>query len=116
MFVDVLYRLVRYWVVGRVLEFDRSSTLDKALVLFWSKGYQAASLAELLEAMQISRSSFYATFGDKRSLCVECLDIFASRTRDILHRARKEHAPLMALRKFFEYTATGQRASRTAWG
>ena len=102
--------------MARELEFNRSAVLDKALVLFWRKGYQAASLSDLLEAMEIGRSSFYATYGDKRSLYLECLVVFGKRTKDVLLRARKDNAPLDALRSFFEYTATGQRGQRTEWG
>jgi TetR/AcrR family transcriptional regulator, transcriptional repressor for nem operon len=102
--------------VARSLEFNRSAALDKALLLFWRKGYQAASLADLLQTMAISRSSFYATFGDKRSLYIECLDAFGKRTRDILLRARSDNAPLSALRTFLEYTATGQPRPRSDWG
>jgi TetR/AcrR family transcriptional repressor of nem operon len=102
--------------MARILEFDRSTALDKALVLFWHKGYQAASLSDLLQAMDIHRSSFYATFVDKRSLYLECLELFGKRTKDILLRAREDKAPLDALRNFFEYTATGQRGQKTAWG
>lgn len=90
--------------------------MDKAIVLFWRKGYQAASLSDLLEAMDISRSSFYATFGDKRSLYLECLGVFGKRTKDVLLRARNDNTPLDALRSFFEYTATGQRGERSGWG
>ena len=102
--------------MARNLEFDRSAALDKALVLFWRKGYQAASLSDLLEAMGIGRSSFYATFGDKRSLFVECLDLFGKRTKDALFRSRKDKAPLDGLRAFFVYTATGQCGQRVEWG
>ena len=102
--------------MSRTLEFDRSAAMNKALVLFWRKGYQASSLSDLLEAMEISRSSFYATFGDKRSLYVECLDTFGKRTRDIVIKARETLPPLEALRRFFEYTATEQRDQRPEWG
>jgi TetR/AcrR family transcriptional regulator, transcriptional repressor for nem operon len=102
--------------MARTLEFDRSAALDKALMLFWHKGYQAASLSDLLEAMDIGRSSFYATFVDKRSLYVECLELFGKRTKDILLKAREDKPPLEVLRSFFEYTATGQRGQKTAWG
>ena len=102
--------------MARTLEFDRSAAMNRALVLFWRKGYQAASLSELLEAMDIGRSSFYATFADKRSLYVECLDLFGKRTKDVLLRARETHPPLDALRRFFEYTATEQRDQRPEWG
>ena len=100
----------------RTLEFDRSAALNKALVLFWRRGYQAASLSDLLEAMAIGRSSFYATFGDKRSVYVECLALFGKRTKDFLLRARNQHAPLDALRCFFENTVAEQRGQRTEWG
>ena len=102
--------------MARVLEFDRAKVLDKALVLFWRKGYQAASLSDLLEAMEIGRGSFYATFGDKRSLFIECLDIFGQRTRAFLLRTRETEPPLDALRRFFEYTAAEQRGQRCEWG
>jgi len=102
--------------MSRKLDFDRSAALDKGLVLFWRKGYQAASVSDLLEAMEIGRSSFYATFGDKRSLYLECLGVFGKRTKDVLLGARKDNAPLDALRKFFEFTATGQRGQRSEWG
>jgi TetR/AcrR family transcriptional repressor of nem operon len=102
--------------MARVLEFDRAKVLDKALVLFWRKGYQAASLTDLLEAMDIGRGSFYATFGDKRSLFVECLDLFGKRTKDFLLRTRGTEPPLDALRRFFEYTAAERRGQRCEWG
>jgi TetR/AcrR family transcriptional repressor of nem operon len=102
--------------MARTLEFDRNAAMNKALALFWRKGYQAASLPDLLEVMEIGRSSFYATFGDKRSLFLECLELFGKRTKDILLRARDEYAPLEAMRRFFEYTATEQPGQRTVWG
>jgi TetR/AcrR family transcriptional regulator, transcriptional repressor for nem operon len=100
----------------RELEFDRSAALNKALVLFWERGYQAASLADLLQAMKIGRSSFYATFGDKRSLFAECLGVFGRRTRDLLLRTRKQKSPLEALRSFFEVTATALPEQRHELG
>ena len=102
--------------MARTLEFNQSTALNKALVLFWCKGYQAASLSDLLEAMDISRSSFYATFGDKRSLFLECLGVFGKRTKDFLLKAKGEHTPLDALRRFFENTVAEQRGQRTEWG
>ncbi len=102
--------------MSRTLEFNRSATLNKAIVLFWRKGYQAASLPELLEAMEIGRSSFYATYGDKRSLFFECLQIFGKRTKDFLLKAKCDHQPLDALRLFFENTVSEQRGQRTEWG
>lgn len=50
------------------------------MILFWQRGYQACALPDLLATMNISRSSLYASFGDKRQLFIECLDLFFQRT------------------------------------
>jgi TetR/AcrR family transcriptional repressor of nem operon len=98
--------------MARAPEFDRSKALNKALVLFWRKGYQASSLTDLLTAMGIGRSSFYAAFTDKRSLYIECLNLFAARTLALLQRARSEMAPVDALHSFFDRNFIGARSAR----
>jgi TetR/AcrR family transcriptional regulator, transcriptional repressor for nem operon len=105
--------------MARPLEFYRPRAVNKALALFWHKGYQASSLADLLAAMGVGRSSFYAAFTDKRSLFIECIDLFAARTLELLQRARAEMPPLAALQDFFERNFTGTRgagAVRGHWG
>ncbi len=97
-------------------EFDRSKAVDGALRLFWRKGYQASSLTDLLSAMGIGRSSFYATFTDKRGLFIECLDLFAQRTLDLLERAHDGLSPVDALQAFFERDFVGARGARGQWG
>ena len=47
--------------------------------LFWRKGYAATSVEDLVSALHLSRSSFYATFGDKRSLFLEALKLYSER-------------------------------------
>ncbi|TAL98947.1 MAG: TetR/AcrR family transcriptional regulator, partial [Rhodanobacter sp.] len=102
--------------MARTIEFNPASARDNALVLFWRKGYQATSLADLLEAMAISRSSFYATFVDKRSLFLACLDLFAQRTIGMLAQARAELPPLEALQTFYARNFVGARGNRSRWG
>ena len=105
--------------MARPLEFDRSKAVNKALVLFWRQGYQATSLADLLAAMGIGRSSFYAAFGDKRSLFIECMDLFSARNQDMLQRARAEMPPLNVLQSFFEGKLVSGRSAVAAqrhWG
>ena len=60
----------------RTIEFDRQEALFKAMLLFNEKGYEACSIRNLLDAMSLNRGSLYATFGDKRSLYVEALDLY----------------------------------------
>jgi TetR/AcrR family transcriptional regulator, transcriptional repressor for nem operon len=57
----------------RPKEFDREVAVERAMSVFWSKGYAATSTDDLLEAMKIGRQSMYDTFGDKRRLYVEAL-------------------------------------------
>ena len=57
----------------RPKEFDREVAVERAMSVFWSKGYAATSTDDLLEAMKIGRQSMYDKFGDKRRLYVEAL-------------------------------------------
>lgn len=61
---------------GRPREFDIEVALAAALRVFWSKGYEGASLTELTEAMGITRPSLYAAFGNKESLFRKALDLY----------------------------------------
>jgi len=102
--------------MARPIEFDRPKAVSRALVLFWRKGYQATTLAELLTAMEISRSSFYAAFIDKRSLFIECLDLFSARSLKMLQSARAAMPPVDALQSFFEHSFTGANGAGTVRG
>ncbi|MCA7970281.1 TetR/AcrR family transcriptional regulator [Burkholderia sp. AU39826] len=62
----------------RPREFDRDEALERALRVFWEKGYAATSTDDLLCAMQIGRQSLYNAFGDKRKLYVEALERYQS--------------------------------------
>lgn len=61
---------------GRPREFDVDEALASALRVFWTKGYEAASLTDLTEAMGITRPSLYAAFGNKESLFRKALDLY----------------------------------------
>jgi AcrR family transcriptional regulator len=63
---------------GRPREFDTEDSLAAALGVFWSKGYEAASLTDLTEAMGITRPSLYAAFGNKEALFKQALDLYAT--------------------------------------
>lgn len=105
--------------MARPIEFDRSRAVNRALALFWRQGYQATSLANLLAAMGIGRSSFYAAFTDKRCLFIECLDLFSSRTIELLQNSRTRMPPVDALQGFFErnFVGTGgAAAAKGHWG
>jgi TetR/AcrR family transcriptional repressor of nem operon len=64
----------------RPYEFNRDAVLEKAMILFWSKGFAATSTEGLVETMGIGRQSLYNTFGDKRQLYLEALAAYLKRT------------------------------------
>ncbi|SHN25425.1 TetR/AcrR family transcriptional regulator [Chitinophaga sp. CF418] len=59
--------------MARDKEFIPEEKIAKALDVFWEKGYNATSMQDLVDAMQINRSSLYNSFGDKHNLFLECL-------------------------------------------
>ena len=61
---------------GRPREFCVDHALAEALRVFWTKGYEGASLTDLTEAMGITRPSLYAAFGNKESLFRKALDLY----------------------------------------
>src|SRR6476620_11505606 len=63
---------------GRPRAFDREEALAKAMQVFWSQGYEGASMGELTEAMGINKPSLYAAFGCKEALFREAVQYYNS--------------------------------------
>ncbi|MDO0925327.1 TetR/AcrR family transcriptional regulator [Streptomyces sp. TG1A-8] len=61
---------------GRPREFDKDKTLARALELFWSRGYGATSIQDLVDALAVERGSLYGTFGDKRRFYLEAVRLY----------------------------------------
>ena len=58
----------------RPREFSETKVLEQAMDVFWLKGYEAASLKDLIGAMGISKSSFYETFGSKHDIFIDAIE------------------------------------------
>src|SRR5262245_41226926 len=61
---------------GRPRAFDRQEALRQAMEVFWSQGFDNASLADLTAAMGINAPSLYAAFGSKEALFYEAIDLY----------------------------------------
>ncbi len=59
--------------MARPREFDFDNAVDGAMQIFWRQGYHATNLPDLLNAMGLTRGSFYKAFGDKRRAYLEAL-------------------------------------------
>lgn len=82
--------------------------LDKAMELFWERGYQNTSMREIAEHLGLSRSSIYATFGDKHTLFVETLRRYGAECRvPGLSELRAAESPRNALLRVFRLAVTG---------
>lgn len=72
---------------GRPREFCVDQALAQALRVFWSKGFEGASLNDLTEAMGITRPSLYAAFGNKEALFCKALDLYEREKMDYVGKA-----------------------------
>ena len=73
--------------IGRPRAFDVDLALDRALHLFWRKGYEGTSLSDLTKAMRINRPSLYAAFGNKETLFRKTLDRYSKGPTAFSHDA-----------------------------
>jgi TetR/AcrR family transcriptional repressor of nem operon len=65
--------------MARPKAFHRDEALDRALAVFWRKGYAATSVADLVKALGVNRASLYATFRDKHALFLAAFDRYDER-------------------------------------
>ncbi len=85
---------------GRPLAFNQEEALDKALKVFWARGYEGASMAELTEALGINKPSIYAAFGNKEELFRKALARYTSGPAAFVKEAMKEPTAHQVVEKF----------------
>lgn len=76
--------------MGRVKQFDEQVVLNKAMQVFWEKGYEKTSMQDLVDHMGIHRRSIYDTFGDKHELFLKSLDCYEFRLNQIINQQVKQ--------------------------
>jgi TetR/AcrR family transcriptional regulator, transcriptional repressor for nem operon len=84
--------------------FNEDVVLQKALNLFWQKGYEATSMQDLVDTLEISRSSLYDTFVDKYTLYVKCMEIYKANNVESLAKKVKNYTknPLQFIKEIFQ--------------
>jgi TetR/AcrR family transcriptional repressor of nem operon len=97
--------------VVRTKEFDPEVALERAVELFWERGYEKTSLHDLVERMGIGRRSLYDTFGDKHTLFLTALRRYSARWSDEATRITTEATDArQAIRLLFEMSLTNGAA------
>ncbi len=69
--------------IGRPRAFHREEALKVAMLTFWQHGYETTSMSLLSKKMKMSAPSIYATFGDKKGLFLEALDLYVGDLNDM---------------------------------
>ncbi|MEM7124730.1 MAG: TetR/AcrR family transcriptional regulator [Chloroflexota bacterium] len=89
--------------MARPKEFDQEKALDKAMALFWQKGYEATSIQDLVNHLGIGRRSLYDTFKSKQALYMAALDRYSEMVKSSLAIPDAQPgSPKMAIRQSFE--------------
>ncbi|MES9519459.1 TetR/AcrR family transcriptional regulator [Streptomyces capoamus] len=81
--------------MARTKEFDPDAALQSALELFWRRGYEATSMADLVEHLGIGKASLYATFGSKHELYLRALDRYGQGQDPRLTRELSAPGPVL---------------------
>ena len=98
--------------MSRKKQFDPEQALDRAMRLFWKKGYEATSIDDLVRHMGINRFSLYSTFGDKRRLFVRVLDRYRDEiVGKVFGIVEQPGASLPEIRRYFDAALRGAGAS-----
>ena len=75
--------------MARTKAFDEQKVLNKAMELFWKKGFHATSIQDLVDHLGINRASMYDTFGGKEQLFMQSLQLYIRQYTTDVHRLRE---------------------------
>ncbi|MFJ5549137.1 TetR/AcrR family transcriptional regulator [Streptomyces sp. NPDC093225] len=81
--------------MARPRTFDEEAILDRAMVLFWRKGYEATALSDLVAELGLGRGSIYAAFGDKHQLFIRALGRYLDHQTRLLDTALDDTGPAL---------------------
>ncbi len=102
--------------MARPREFDINEAVERAMLLFWEKGYQATSLSDIQRDLDIGRASLYAAFGDKESLFLKALALYLERYISTLSVLDQDAPAMELLQKLFNSLAALYTGASTPQG
>lgn len=86
--------------------YSRDEALERAVGLFWSKGFNGCSLKDIEQALDMRPGSLYHAFGSKETLFLEALDVYANRMADELDAClNSASSPLSGLELYIQTLA-----------
>jgi AcrR family transcriptional regulator len=89
---------------GRPISFDKDEALKAAMLLFWERGYEGASMADLTRAMNLNPPSIYAAFGDKHALFELAVERYMEMRAQHAGKALEEPTLERVVRALFDST------------
>jgi AcrR family transcriptional regulator len=89
---------------GRPISFDKNAALEAAMLLFWKRGYEGTSMADLTQAMSLNPSSIYAAFGDKHALFQLAVNRYMEMRAQYAGKALEEPTLEKVVRALFDST------------
>ena len=102
---------------GRPRSFDESDALEKAIQVFWSKGYDGVTIDDLVDGMGVGRPSLYSVFGDKRTIFLRVLKAYAERKGALAAHALLSPTTLRdSLSSFLRFNVTSATEKGSASG
>src|SRR5580658_3949773 len=102
--------------MGRPRSFDVDRALDRALRVFWRKGYEGATLSDLTKAVGVNRPSLYAAFGDKEALFRKVLGRYLDGPAAYTQEALKEPTARAVVERLLRGAADLNTAPRNPGG
>ncbi len=104
-------------ILGRPREFDEDVALAAIMDVFWAKGFESASMAELVRATGLKKGSLYAAFGDKRAMYHKALALYDRTQIDSMVQGLKgAGSPLARIDRFLQSAVGGMPGQGDARG
>ena len=94
------------------MKYDHDDIIEKATTLFWQRGFHAAGMRDIQQALDMRPGSIYARFQSKEGLFKLVVEHYAQNSAERLKQVAEAESPLNALYNFFETALTGPDEQR----